>query len=135
MLYHEAQVASLCGMHCINTLLQGPFFSELDLAQVCRVVLNAGLAGLPHLTAWRTQHAHAPACLHHPPRDPTLAGTHTHHATPTKQIGQELDALEREVLGADADAVGPSTNLDESGMFSVQVCACRGSCSGRRLLH
>lgn len=29
------QVAALCGVHCINTLLQGPYFSELDLAQVC----------------------------------------------------------------------------------------------------
>ena len=28
------QVASLCGVHCLNTLLQGPYFSEVDLAQV-----------------------------------------------------------------------------------------------------
>lgn len=35
MLYHEKQIAALCGVHCINTLLQGPYFSELDLAQVC----------------------------------------------------------------------------------------------------
>ena len=28
------QVASLCGVHCLNTLLQGPTFSEMDLGQV-----------------------------------------------------------------------------------------------------
>lgn len=28
------QVAALCGVHCINSLLQGPYFSEVDLAQV-----------------------------------------------------------------------------------------------------
>ena len=35
------------------------------------------------------------------------------------QIGQELDQLERQML---EDAAGPSSNLDESGMFSIQVC-------------
>ncbi len=34
LLYHEKQVAALCGVHCINSLLQGPIFSEVDLAQV-----------------------------------------------------------------------------------------------------
>lgn len=29
-----SQVAALCGQHCLNTLLQGPYFSEVDLAQV-----------------------------------------------------------------------------------------------------
>ena len=28
------QVASLCGVHCLNTLLQGPTFSGMDLGQV-----------------------------------------------------------------------------------------------------
>lgn len=32
MLYHEVQEAKLCAVHCVNTVLQGPFFSELDLA-------------------------------------------------------------------------------------------------------
>ena len=30
----NSQIAALCGVHCINTLLQGPTFTELDLAQV-----------------------------------------------------------------------------------------------------
>ncbi|KAK9789207.1 hypothetical protein WJX73_000078 [Symbiochloris irregularis] len=34
LLYHESQVAALCGVHCLNTLLQGPYFSEIDLAQI-----------------------------------------------------------------------------------------------------
>lgn len=33
-LYHEKQVAALCGVHCLNTLLQGPYFTELDLAEI-----------------------------------------------------------------------------------------------------
>jgi len=34
LLYHEKQVAALCGVHCINALLQGPIFNEVDLAQI-----------------------------------------------------------------------------------------------------
>ncbi|GLC57851.1 hypothetical protein PLESTB_001280800 [Pleodorina starrii] len=36
MLYHEKQVAALCGVHCLNTLLQGPYFNEIDLAQIAQ---------------------------------------------------------------------------------------------------
>ena len=32
MLYHEVQELKLCAVHCVNTVLQGPFFSEFDLA-------------------------------------------------------------------------------------------------------
>ncbi|GMH23042.1 hypothetical protein Nepgr_024885 [Nepenthes gracilis] len=32
LLYHEVQEAKLCAVHCVNTVLQGPFFSEFDLA-------------------------------------------------------------------------------------------------------
>lgn len=32
LLYHEVQESKLCAVHCVNTVLQGPFFSELDLA-------------------------------------------------------------------------------------------------------
>lgn len=35
-LYHEKQVAALCGVHCLNALLQGQYFSELDLAQIAQ---------------------------------------------------------------------------------------------------
>jgi hypothetical protein len=35
-LYHEKQVAGLCGVHAINTLLQGPFISEWDLAKIAQ---------------------------------------------------------------------------------------------------
>jgi len=33
-IYHEKQVAQLCGVHCLNTLLQGSYFNEIDLATV-----------------------------------------------------------------------------------------------------
>ncbi|XP_068669235.1 ataxin-3 homolog [Aristolochia californica] len=32
MLYHEVQESKLCAVHCVNTVLQGPFFSEFDLS-------------------------------------------------------------------------------------------------------
>lgn len=38
-LIDPCQVAALCGVHCINTLLQGPYFSELDLAQARAALL------------------------------------------------------------------------------------------------
>lgn len=33
-LYHEQQESALCGQHCLNNLLQGPYFSAPDLAQI-----------------------------------------------------------------------------------------------------
>ncbi|KAF2072020.1 hypothetical protein CYY_006654 [Polysphondylium violaceum] len=36
VVYHEKQVASLCGVHCLNTLLQGSYFTEIDLAHVAQ---------------------------------------------------------------------------------------------------
>ncbi|KAA3463788.1 ataxin-3-like protein [Gossypium australe] len=32
MLCHEVQESKLCAVHCVKTVLQGPFFSEFDLA-------------------------------------------------------------------------------------------------------
>lgn len=34
LLYHEVQESKLCAVHCVNTVLQGPFFSEFDLASI-----------------------------------------------------------------------------------------------------
>lgn len=34
LLYHEVQESKLCAVHCVNTVLQGPFFTELDLASI-----------------------------------------------------------------------------------------------------
>lgn len=71
LLYHEKQEASLCGVHAINCLLQGPYLSEVELAE----------------------------------------------------IGRELDAQERSMLGDNALAALASEpgNLDNSGMFSHAV--------------
>jgi hypothetical protein len=30
-------VAALCGQHCLNNLLQGPYFSEVSLAEIAQV--------------------------------------------------------------------------------------------------
>ena len=34
--YHEKQVAGLCGVHCLNTLLQGSAFTEVELAHIAQ---------------------------------------------------------------------------------------------------
>lgn len=33
-LYHERQLGGLCGVHCLNNLLQGPYFGPGDLAEI-----------------------------------------------------------------------------------------------------
>jgi ataxin-3 len=35
-IYHEKQVASLCGVHCLNTLLQANAFNAIDLSQIAQ---------------------------------------------------------------------------------------------------
>jgi len=35
-IYHEKQDAGLCAVHALNALLQGPYFSEVDLATIAR---------------------------------------------------------------------------------------------------
>ncbi|KAG8078494.1 hypothetical protein GUJ93_ZPchr0007g6331 [Zizania palustris] len=52
LLYHEVQEGKLCAVHCINTALQGPFFSEFDLAALAadldqreRQVMSEGAPG------------------------------------------------------------------------------------------
>lgn len=32
--YHERQLGNLCGVHCVNNLLQGPRFGPGDLAEI-----------------------------------------------------------------------------------------------------
>lgn len=33
-IYHERQDSLLCGQHCINNLLQGPYFNAVDLSDI-----------------------------------------------------------------------------------------------------
>jgi Ataxin-3 len=35
-IFHEKQVGSLCAQHCLNSLLQGDFFTAIDLAEIGR---------------------------------------------------------------------------------------------------
>lgn len=35
-IFHEKQEGSLCAQHCLNALLQGPYFSAVDLADIAR---------------------------------------------------------------------------------------------------
>lgn len=55
LLYHEVQESRLCAVHCVNAVLQGPYFSEVDLAAMAQeldqqeqqVMLESG-AGSSH---------------------------------------------------------------------------------------
>ena len=35
-IFHEQQDGSLCAQHCLNSLLQGQFYSAVDLADLAR---------------------------------------------------------------------------------------------------
>jgi len=37
-IYHEKQEANLCARHCLNNLLQGPKFTEIDLMQIAEQI-------------------------------------------------------------------------------------------------
>ncbi|GAB2273626.1 hypothetical protein Dimus_008409 [Dionaea muscipula] len=67
ILYHEVQEAKLCAVHCVNTVLQGPFFSEFDLAALAadldrkerQMLLEGGAAGVSDdLIAFDSQESH-----------------------------------------------------------------------------
>ena len=34
LIFHEVQDGSLCAQHCLNSLLQGDYYSAVDLAQI-----------------------------------------------------------------------------------------------------
>ncbi|KAL5227928.1 hypothetical protein ABZP36_016193 [Zizania latifolia] len=58
LLYHEVQEGKLCAVHCVNTALQGPFFSEFDLAALAadldqreRQVMSEGAPGAATIAA------------------------------------------------------------------------------------
>ena len=36
--YHEKQISLLCGQHCLNNLLQSPFFTAGDLADIAQIL-------------------------------------------------------------------------------------------------
>ena len=100
------QVAALCGVHCLNTLLQGPYFSGFELGQVRPSLM---------VTVLVLVHCNPPEC----------------HSTHSLQIAQELDQMERAFMtegGVDsADFLNfmgeDSGNVAESGLFSIQVQA------------
>jgi hypothetical protein len=43
-IYHEKQIGSLCAVHAMNNLMQGPAFNEIMLAEVAlQVTRRAGV--------------------------------------------------------------------------------------------
>nr|XP_045596395.1 ataxin-3-like [Procambarus clarkii] len=75
--YHEKQDGLLCGQHCLNSLLQGQYFTAVDLADIAQQMDQAEQRHMAEL------------------------GIHT-------------DEFRRFMEQ-------PSVNMDDSGMFSVQV--------------
>jgi len=41
MIYHEKQQERLCGVHCLNSLLQGHYFTAVDLMMIAREIDDA----------------------------------------------------------------------------------------------
>ena len=41
-IFHEIQEGSLCAQHCLNSLLQGDYYSAPDLAQIAEQLDSAG---------------------------------------------------------------------------------------------
>jgi hypothetical protein len=136
-LYFERQQDSLCGCHALNTLLGGPYFDEVELAEVS--LGGRSVIGLAHPSTYITQPyfpcqqaSLTPPC---PTSCPARLPTQMFHPLPSpcfppcKQIAQSLDALERQLM-AESGAEGAdflnymaeeSGNVAESGMFSIQV--------------
>ncbi|XP_071519535.1 ataxin-3-like isoform X4 [Panulirus ornatus] len=77
LVYHEKQDGLLCGQHCLNNLLQGQYFSAVDLADIAQQMDQA----------------------------------EQHHMA---ELGMHTDDFRRFMEQ-------PSVNMDDSGMFSVQV--------------
>ncbi|KAK8741707.1 hypothetical protein OTU49_002352, partial [Cherax quadricarinatus] len=77
LVYHEKQDGLLCGQHCLNNLLQGQYFSVVDLADIAQQMDQA----------------------------------EQHHMA---ELGMHTDDFRRFMEQ-------PSVNMDDSGMFSVQV--------------
>ncbi|KAK8379765.1 hypothetical protein O3P69_019642 [Scylla paramamosain] len=77
LVYHEKQEGRLCGQHCLNNLLQGQYFTAVELAALAR---QMDLAERHHMAE---------------------AGVHTEDF---RRFMQQ-----------------PSENMDDTGMFSVQV--------------
>ena len=109
------QEAALCGVHCLNTLLQGPYFSGFELGQV-RPSLSVTVLVLCSANLQKCHSAHS------------------------LQIAQELDQMERAFMtegGVDsADFLKfmgeDSGNVAESGLFSIQVASPNQQITGRR---
>ncbi|CAH3138848.1 unnamed protein product [Porites lobata] len=76
-IFHEKQEGSLCAQHCLNALLQGPYFTAVDLADIARQ-------------------------LDEDERDRMAEGDVT-----SKDYQEFLKQ--------------PSSNMDDSGFFSIQV--------------
>ncbi|KAK7083192.1 Ataxin-3 [Halocaridina rubra] len=77
LVYHEKQDGLLCGQHCLNNLLQGQYFTAVDLADIAQ---QMDLAEQTHMA----------------------------------ELGMHTDDFRRFMEQ-------PSVNMDDSGMFSIQV--------------
>lgn len=77
LVYHEKQDGLLCGQHCLNNLLQGQYFTAVDLADIAQQMDQA---------------------------------EQRHMA----ELGMHTDDFRRFMEQ-------PSVNMDDSGMFSIQV--------------
>ncbi|CAH8615492.1 unnamed protein product [Dicrocoelium dendriticum] len=55
-IFHERQEGSLCAQHCLNALLQGPYFNAVDLAELAAQLDQEESDQLGHVNNSRTSH-------------------------------------------------------------------------------
>eukprot|EP00967_Tisochrysis_lutea_P123763 scaffold206332_cov33-Tisochrysis_lutea.AAC.1 len=120
-------VAALCGQHCLNNLLQGPYFSEISLAEIAQVRKISFAAIHQHMLSKQQ-----------PPRLFNVFDGCAHSILPhscsvqlltaSRSSSQELDARERALMlseGMTSDAMRfmaeASGNVALDGNFSIQV--------------
>ena len=122
-MYIPLQVAALCGLHCLNTLLQGPCFGEFDLAQV-RVAAPVWRLSCFAAKDWSALWYE----VHDESADANCTDHHSNSFT-GQQIAHKLDAAERALMlrsGADSEEYQrfmreESGNVASDGNFSLQV--------------
>lgn len=55
-IFHERQEGSLCAQHCLNALLQGPYFNAVDLAELAAQLDQEESAQLGHVNNSHVSH-------------------------------------------------------------------------------
>ncbi|KAM0889473.1 hypothetical protein ACQ4PT_027675 [Festuca glaucescens] len=129
LLYHEVQEGKLCAVHCVNTALQGPFFSEFDLA-----ALAADLDQRERQVMLQGVEAAAAATT--AAGDFLAEGEGSHNVSlggdfSIQVLQKALEVWDLQVVPLDSPAAGSSLFDPELELLSFATCRTTGSALGR----